>query len=152
MSLPPLLSILDHLLRLSDYVDQPLSIGERELCFATDHDHVECLLDQEVIGRFHTRLTHFNLKPALLDRPLFLALKTPVTLSPGERRTFLLERPVSLELRLSHAGSTEPFKIATFPCVRLRRTSYGTVDQAMVCYPVNYTASEKRMLWIVRMS
>ena len=134
MSLPPILSTFDHPLSLSEYINQPLTIGERELFFAADHDHVECLLDQEVVGRFHRRLTHFHLKPALLDRPLFLALKTPVTLSPGERRSFLLDRPISLELNLSHTGNAEHFRLLTFPCVLLKRTSYGTVDQAMVCY------------------
>ena len=134
MPLPPLLSCLTQPLLLSDYIDQSLTIGKRELYFSVDRSHIECLLDQETVGRFHQSMTHFNLRPAFLDRPLFLALKTPITLAPGERRSFILERPIALDLNLRRDQHPDHLMIASFPCLKLKRTSYGTVDQAMVCY------------------
>ena len=134
MSLPPLISALTQPLLLSDYINQSLLIGERELYFSSDHEHVECPLDEDSVGRFQRDLTHFNLKPTLLDRPLFLALKTPVTLSPGERRSFILERPIAFEILLHRQERSEPLILTSFPSMQLKRTSYGTVDQAMVCY------------------
>ena len=66
--------------------------------------------------------------------PLFLALKTPITLLPGERRSFVLQRPIAFELNLTRGDIPEYFNMTSFPSVHLRRTSYGEVNQAMVCY------------------
>ena len=128
---------------IQDYLNTSLTLFHSTLSFSQDKDQnlTYFWIGDQCQGSFSRQYTHFKLYPTLLDRPLALSLD-PITLLPGEKHKLYLERPIALELHLfSHKdllqNRSTPSKlnrIYTFPITSLKRTTYGHVQNAMLCY------------------
>ena len=130
-----LLSFFEKAHRVDEYLNQDLVFLDTTLRFTREGSSFYYERNGVLKGCFSEENPYFKLAPTLLDRPLVLALESPVVLLPNEQRSLYLERPISLELHLSTSSNQKQSHcIDTFPLVDLKRTAYGKVQNAMVCY------------------
>ena len=136
----PLRELHSKLYEIDQLLQSPLCFAGHQLTLTRSAELIHYRLTrQDGLGReaerrgsLSGRYPHLEIRATLLDRPLAMLLAEPLHLSPSETLQVGLSRPIAFELCVGdeHKRSV----ILREPTKPLRLTSYGEVNDAMLCY------------------
>lgn len=129
-----LLSIRNKNLRIRDFFENGLKIADTVFYFKQNDNHFELYKGSEHVTSFSKRYERLDILPVLLDRPLYIRLKKPVTVFPDQTINFYLERPLNGEMMVKDKETSE--FLYKFSLFNFKLINYGIVNDGFVCYYV----------------
>ena len=129
--------------RLSQLLETPLNFCEHQIKFTQAeaqliHFEAKWITGDEAhspvtkCGLLSSQMKNVIIKPTLLDRPLVMALKTPLCVPPRSKLSVMCARPLAFEVIAT--DGEHPLTMWTTTTTRLRSTSYGHITEPMICY------------------
>ena len=136
-----LFSIHGKNISVSKSLKDGFKIADTAFTFINNDGYYELHKDSEHITNFSQYCEHIEIRPTLLDKPLFIKLKKPVTVLPNETVNFSLERPLDGELVINHEEKTT--LLHKFSLYDYKLINYGIVTDGIVCYYIESDIIEK---------
>ena len=127
-----LFSIHGKNISVSEHLKNGFKIADTAFTLKNKDGYNELYKNSEHITNFSQIHENIEIRPTLLDKPIYIKLRNPVTVLPGETINFCLERPLDGELVIKHEDKTTV--LHKFSLYNYKLINYGIVTNGIVCY------------------